>query len=156
MEQPIIAVICDDGSVKVVCLMFEPDPVRVQQEIEKIFSNPSYTERPVSWRFISASDLPEKLGDRPFRAALRDDGQKFTHDMPTARAICLDRLRAARTGKLSCLDRDWMRASGQKNTAEADRVEAKRQALRAFPETIAPVLAAAQDIEALKAIALPE
>lgn len=151
---PLISIACDDGSVKIVSLNFEPIPERVDTEIAKIFSNPGYTERPVSWRFISEADLPEKLGDREFRAAWRDDGKAIAHDMAHAREIRLATLRNERAGKLSKLDTEWMKAASQKGDVEA--VEVKQQELRGFPVAIAPVLEAAETIEALKAIQLPE
>jgi hypothetical protein len=105
------------------------------------------------WRFIDPKTLP---ADREFRNAWVDDGRAITHDMDKARALCIERLRLARNEKLDALDKDWMRASGQKDQAEADAVEAERQVLRDFPADIAAALDAAATVEDLKAIKLPE
>ena len=56
-------------------------------------------------------------------------------DMPAARTIKLDRIRAERDGRFPPLDAEWMKATGQKKTAEADVIEAKRQHLRDIPQT---------------------
>jgi hypothetical protein len=104
------------------------------------------------WRRVNAQDIPT---DRTFRNAWVDRGS-IQHDMPKARALRLQFLRVEREKKWPDLDSQWMRAAGQKKLKEADDIEAKRQALRDFPQTIAAALDAAQDIEALKAIQLPE
>lgn len=130
----------------------EPTLKAIDEEIARTSFGPN--KPPVTgWRYLDESTVP---ADRTFRDAWVDDGRAIIHDMPKARDICLARLRLERNKKLDALDNDWMRASGQKDAAEADAVEAKRQELRDFPADIAAALAAAKDVEALKAIALPE
>ena len=57
-------------------------------------------------------------------------------DMPAARAVKLDRIREERNGRFPSLDAEWMKATGQKNQAQADLIEAKRQHLRELPQTV--------------------
>jgi hypothetical protein len=89
--------------------------------------------QPTGFRRIKDADLPE---DRRYRGAWRDRDGAIVHDMPKARALHLDRVRARRAKKLDELDRDWMRAMGQSKKADADAVEAKRQALRDLPTSL--------------------
>ena len=104
---------------------------------------------PKSWRRINAADVPS---DRSYRDAWTDDGRAIVHDMPKARAIHLARLRKQRDARLAELDGPWMRATGQRDTAEADRVEAERQELRDLPSRIASALDAAETVDALKQV----
>jgi len=101
------------------------------------------------YRLIEPSEIPT---DRAYRNAWVDTGAAVEHDMAKARRLHLERLRAERAALLPALDAQWMRATGQKNGKEADDVEAKRQALRDFPQTIAAALAAATNIDELKTI----
>jgi hypothetical protein len=106
------------------------------------------------WRIVDESDVPQ---DRLFRMAWFDEGAgKIAHDMVKVRDTHLERLRAERNDQLDALDRDWMRATGKGDKAEAEAIEAKRQALRDMPVTVAPALEAAQTVEDVKAIKLPE
>jgi hypothetical protein len=73
---------------------------------------------------------------RAFRSAWILDGNTIDVDMGKAREIHMGRIRIARNRKLDELDRDWMRAAGQKDTKAADAIEAKRQALRDIPQTL--------------------
>ena len=66
-------------------------------------------------------------------------------DMPAARAVKLDRIREERNGRFPSLDAEWMKATGQGDSAAATAIEAKRQHLRELPRTV--------DLEA---IATPE
>lgn len=102
-----------------------------------------------SWRRISPAELPS---DREFRNAWRDEGAAIGHDMAKARELRLAKLRRERVGQLEQLDRDWMRAMGQKRSADADDIEAQRQALRDMPTRVQPLLDAAQTVEELKAV----
>lgn len=102
-----------------------------------------------SWRIIEESEIPT---DRSFRDAWTDVNDVLTHDMAKVREIHLARLRIQRNALLEEKDKDWMRAMGQNNTTEAETVEAERQALRDFPETIASSLASATTVEEVKLI----
>lgn len=101
----------------------------------------------VAPRIVEDTEIP---ADRTFRQAWTDTGSAIVCDMPKARTIHLDRIRAARQPELDRLDREWMKAVGQKNQAAADSIEAQRQALRDLPQTL-PV-ASAQTSEALKSV----
>lgn len=90
--------------------------------------------------------------DRTFRAAWTAAAGTVTVDMPKARAIHLDRIRAEREVALAALDVEFSKAIGAKDQAAADAVEAKRQALRDLPASVASILNAAATPEALKAI----
>jgi len=141
-----IALTCADDSLAVMTYVVREynadESVRMEQgteisdierEIERLSAGFDPEKRPVkSWRVIKAYEIPD---DRSFRNAWRDRG-RIEVDMPAARAIHLERVRAARTGKLNALDREWMRATGQGKKAEADAVEAKRQRLRDLPSTL--------------------
>lgn len=122
----------------------------IENELDRTYENKP--EQPVSYRVIQDGEIPT---DRTFRDAWVDTGSKVTHDMKRARVIHLSRLRRDRNAKLDELDRDWMRASGQKNLPEMDSVETKRQALRDLPETLASVIEAATTVEELKTITVP-
>lgn len=95
-------------------------------------------------RIVERSDLPAK---DEFRNAMRHD---LTFDMEHCRAIWKEKMRSSRKPKLDDLDRQWHRATGGKKSAEADAVEAKRQALRDVTDD--PRLAAAKTKEDLKRV----
>lgn len=63
-------------------------------------------------------------------------GGKIVIDMPAARMVKMDRIRTERDERFPPLDAEWMRATGQKKTAEADLIEAKRQTLRDIPGAV--------------------
>lgn len=86
-----------------------------------------------------ASDIRIVEGDprpasRTFHNAWTFRGNSVEVDMPKARAIHMDRIREVRDEKLKGLDKDWMKAQGQKQPSEA--IEAKRQKLRDIPQTL--------------------
>ena len=56
--------------------------------------------------------------------------------MTIARAQRLTEIRAEREKWFAALDAEWMKATGQKNTARADAIEAVRQQLRDVPQTV--------------------
>ena len=73
-------------------------------------------------------------------------------NMQKARRLRVDAIRAARTPVFVTLDHDWMRAVGQKLPAQADAIEAKRQALRDLPQTYAAQIGDAKTPEELAAV----
>ena len=83
---------------------------------------------------------PATFPSHRFRDCWRLDGQAIKVDMALARAQRLAEIRAARNVRFAALDAEWMRAIGQKRTAEADAIEAKRQVLRDVPQACAPLL----------------
>ena len=92
---------------------------------------------------------PAKLPPYRFRDCWRQSGQAIQVDMALARAQRLVEIRAARNVRFAALDAEWMRALGQKRTAEADAIEAKRQVLRDIPQTCAPLLDACGSVDEL-------
>ncbi len=131
----------------------EPTPENIAAEVARTYANPTYTEKPVSWRIVD--DIAPFL-DRDFRNALADTGTALTHDLGKARVLRMAALRHEREMLFPQLDAQWMRAQGQKKAKEADDIEARRQALRDMPVTLAPTLDACTTIEELRAIQLPE
>jgi hypothetical protein len=84
------------------------------------------------WVETSTGALPKY---RDFRAAWKCNGGKVTEDIVACREIHMGRIRAERNKQLDALDKSYTRATGQKKQAEADAIEAKRQALRDLPQT---------------------
>lgn len=105
----------------------------------------------VSIRKLNKEEVPN---DRTFRDSWQDEGNTISHNMNKAKEIHLKRLRERRNYLLSEKDKEWMKAVGQENKTEADKIEAERQALRNFPEILKPDLDAAKTIEELKLITL--
>lgn len=148
-----IAITLENGELYVMAFITNErlaTPDNVNAEIAK--ASGGWVSPAANWRYVALDEIPT---DRKYRAAWTDTGAGISHDMGKARGICLARLRAQRNEKLAELDKDWMRASGQKS-GDAELIEAKRQELRDFPQDVADTLNAAKDIEALKAIQLPE
>lgn len=88
---------------------------------------------PAGVPFVEVKDVP---GDRIFRDAWTLVEGRVTVDLAKARSVLLAKIRQARGPALAELDREWMRAMGQKRQKDADDVEAKRQALRDLPATV--------------------
>lgn len=109
----------------------------------------------VSWRRIEPSDVP---ADRTFRNAWKDTGAVEV-DMPKARDIWRDHLRALRKPLLESLDAEYQKADEGTNDNGAagsaakllkKSIATKRQALRDV--TADPAIDAAQTSDALKAV----
>jgi len=83
-------------------------------------------------KVLDRSKLPEKLR---FRNAWRQKGDGFEILLAESRKLVLTEIRRVRARKLDELDKQWLRAKGQKKENEAEQVEAKRQALRDLPQT---------------------
>ena len=103
------------------------------------------------WRPIGVGEIPT---DRTYRNALRDDGKTLAHDVEAVKVIAVERLRQDRAPLLADLDRQWMRATGQKDAATADAIEAQRQTLRDLPAVATAALATAKTVAEVQA-ALP-
>lgn len=113
----------------------EPTPANLEHEIDRTAG----LALPIKgYRKLADGEVP---ADRTFRNAWRDRAGRVEVDMPEARKILLDSVRAVRMGKLAELDGQWMRATGQGDKAAADAVEAERQKLRDLPERIGVELA---------------
>lgn len=93
----------------------------------------------LSWRRLT--DAEHKLFEKDdpnerrwYRNALIEKNGVIEHDMTKARELHRARLRHYRTNLFTKLDGEWMKASGQGNTTEAQSIEAKRQVLRDWPQ----------------------
>ena len=126
-----------DGSINVV------SPVR---PIEEVIAK----DLPPEASNVLIKTLVDLPPDRAFRSAWRISANQVVVDMPRARDLHMDKIRKARDEKFSALDAEWMKFTGQNNKQEAERVEAKRQGLRALPQTTD--LSKATTPEELKAI----
>ena len=82
----------------------------------------------LSHREIAATDIP----DRTFRDAWVPG---LAVDMPKARTIHMDRIRAKRNKELDRLDKEHTKESGRGRKVQADAIEAKRETLRNIPAT---------------------
>jgi len=102
----------------------------IEEECLKAIKSTPWHGAMLGWRIIKESDVP---GDRAYRNAWTDDGKKITHDMPKARELHRGHIRKHRAAAFRDLDGQWMRAVGQGNAAEADRIEKERQRLRDAP-----------------------
>lgn len=121
----------------------EPDPNKIALAAEK---------RPVkSWRLIREEDIPEKDA---YRNALRDTGKVFQHDMPSARTLHKELLRAARAPELAALDIAYQRADEDGLPEAKQAVRERKQILRDCTDD--PRIEAAVSVEDLKAVTLPE
>lgn len=107
---------------------FESD----QELIDRIISR--LPEGATDVRATTEAAIPK---GRTFRAAWRHAGDGAVRvDMPIARGIMLDRIRAARDTSLSALDILWSRAMARGDVAAAATIEVRRQVLRDLPSTI--------------------
>lgn len=97
----------------------------------------NFKSKAKSWRIGDESEIPK---DRTFRNALRDDGRRIYHHMPTVRQIHLNKLRLDREVILKQKDLEWMKATSQSKDREAKDIEKERQKLRDMPIVIAPIL----------------
>lgn len=136
-ETVFIAITCQDDSLAVMQFVTKQQRTLARNDTGD-FIDPGWTREPTpenieaeiakanipmkSWRICSYDELP---ADRTFRNAWKDAGKKVDVDMPKAREIHLERLRAARKELLRDLD-DEERAPGANKVA----IEARKQALR--------------------------
>lgn len=93
--------------------------------------------------------------DRTFRNALAFDpgtDHGFRYDLPKARNILRDRLRAERAPQLAALDVEMLRATTETPMVPSDGIAARKQALRDITDH--PAIEAAETVEALKALTL--
>lgn len=98
---------------------------------------------------VKTADVP---ADRTFRAAWRQSGGGVGIDMPAARAIHLQRLRAERDKRLDETDKLISRATEQESGDEIVALKAHRRALRDIPPIVAGEIATADTPDALKAV----
>jgi hypothetical protein len=103
------------------------------------------------WKLVSPTELPP----RAFRAAWRLDPslprrERLRVDMPAAREIHRERIRARRAPLFAALDAEYMRADERGDVAEKQRVATLRQHLRDAPAD--PRIEAATTPEELAAV----
>src|SRR5262249_3313396 len=117
-----------DGGVSVMELIGEAAP---EEEIAKWEeSSPGMF---VAWNEIDSAELP---ASREFRDAWVPDGDGGVMvDMTKARAIQMDRIRAARAEAFKPLDIEFMRAVERNDRAAEDQIAALKQRLRDLPQT---------------------
>lgn len=107
----------------------------------------------LDWRRITEDEHAVFNRDRQYRNALTMAGDHIKHDMPKARECHRNHLRKLRTGAMTGLDAQWMRATGQGKKQEADAIEAQRQAWRDAPAD--PRIDTARTVDELKALTTP-
>lgn len=100
----------------------------------------------VSWHIVSEDELP----DREFRDAWAMSGKSVAIDMPKARDIYRQSLRAVRAPILAALDVEYQRADEMDDRAAKTAIVAKKQALR--DAAADPAIDAARTLADLKAI----
>ena len=90
---------------------------------------------------IDETELPLENADRgskvvtDFRDAWVWDGSKIVHDLPKARAIHMDRIRAVRNEELTKRDITFLRAVEAGDTDAQATIAAEKQTLRDTPQT---------------------
>jgi len=101
----------------------------------------------ISWRRGRKSDIPT---DRTFRNAWDDSDStpKVVVNMPKAREIHMDKIRATRDAKLAELDIEVLKAMEAGDTARVTAIAKEKQDLRNIPQTFD--LSKAKDPESLK------
>ena len=106
--------------------------------------------------YISHRQMPDDVipTDRTFRDAWADTTPELTIDvdMAKARSIHLERIRTKRNAELSKLDVQATKAQDIGDAVTLTQIRARKQELRDLPATLAPTLASAVSVDALKAI----
>ena len=107
-------------------------------------------------KYISHRDMQDEVipTDRDFRNAWTDTTPELTIDidMVKARDIHLSRIREQRNAELAKLDVEAIKAQDMGNAETLAQIRARKQELRDLPATLAPTLASALSLDALKAI----
>jgi len=106
--------------------------------------------------YISHRQMPDDAipTDRTFRNAWADITPELTIDidMVKARDIHLNSIRIKRNAELSKLDIQATKAQDIGDAETLTQIRARKQELRDLPVTLAPTLASAASVDALKAI----
>ena len=107
-------------------------------------------------KYISHRSMPDDAipSDRTFRDAWADTTPELTIDvdMAKARDIHLGRIRIKRNAELSKLDIQATKAQDIGDAETLTQIRTRKQELRDLPATLAPTLASAASVDALKAI----
>jgi len=137
---------CADGSVSVMTLIAGANEAEAIEKW-KLVNPDDY----ISYRQMPDSAIPT---DRTFRDAWADITSELTIDidMAKARAIHLERIRIKRNAELSKLDIQATKAQDVGDAETLTQIRARKQELRDLPATLAPTLASAASVNALKAI----
>ena len=85
------------------------------------------------YHIVPDSDIPQ---DRTFREAWVCSNGSIKTDMIKARAIHMDRIRAARDEKLAALDVPWMKAVEAGDSAAQAAIVGQKKQLRDIPQTL--------------------
>ena len=106
--------------------------------------------------YVSHRQMPDDVipTDRTFRDAWADTTPELTIDvdMAKARDIHLERIRIKRNAELSKLDIQATKAQDIGDAETLTQIRTRKQELRDLPATLAPTLASAASVDALKAI----
>lgn len=86
----------------------------------------------VDFEIVPAAAIPQ---DRTFRGAWRKGAGRVDVDMPAARTIHMNRIRAARDLELARLDVEYVKADESGNSANKAAIAQQKQALRDIPQT---------------------
>ena len=82
---------------------------------------------------VNIADTPKGIGD--FKGARVINGSNYEVDMPKARVIHMDRIRAARNKELEAKDITWMKAVEAGDTSAQSTIATEKQTLRDIPAT---------------------
>lgn len=137
---------CTDGSVAVMTLVDGADLSEALRKWGDV--NPG--------KYLSHREMPDEAipTDRTFREAWADTTPEPTIDidMPKARGIHLERIRAKRNAELVTLDIEATKAQDMGDAVKLAQVRARKQELRDLPATIKATLEAAKTTDELKRI----
>ena len=107
-------------------------------------------------KYVSHREMPDDVipTDRTFRDAWADTTPELAIDvdMAKARNIHLSRIREQRNVELAKLDVEAIKAQDIGDAETLAQIRARKQELRDLPATLAPTLASALSVDALKAI----
>lgn len=104
--------------------------------------------RPLRWFRTTLGSFPAA----DFRNAWVTQGNRVVHDMPKARDILRDRLRAERVPLLAALDVEYQRADETADATAKGLAIAEKQALRDAPAN--PAIDLAMTVDELKSLTL--
>lgn len=103
------------------------------------------------WSLVNADTVPS---DREFRNAWRKDGATVRVDLPAAKEIVRDRVRAEREPLLASLDVSALRAQEQGDAVKLAEIVAQKQALRDAPASTR--ISDAQSVKDLKGLGIKD
>jgi hypothetical protein len=141
-----IVIKCTDGSVQIMTLVNDSDEAEALRKW-KLAHPAAY----VSHRSMQDDVIPT---DRTFRNAWADTTPELTIDvdMVKARNIHLNSIRIKRNAELAKLDIQAIKAQDIGDVETLTQIRTRKQELRDLPATLAPTLASALSVDALKAI----